>query len=217
MENKITKPIAIIGYSGHGYLACDILLSQGYKVVAYCEPQEKESNPYGLTYLGNDREPAVRERLKDYHYFVAVGDNMLRRKVTDALLPILGDPICMSHRSSVISPSIRYGHGVMIAASATVQPLVVLGNGSICSTSSNVDHECIIGDYSHVGPGALLSGSITVGENTFIGANATVVQGIKIGNNVIIGAGAVVLRDVADNKVIIGNPGRELIKTKTNL
>lgn len=212
MTSEITRPIAIIGYSGHGYLACDILLSQGYRVEAYCEPSEKTNNPYGLTYLGNDRDPAVLKKLNDYQYFVAVGDNLLRRKVTGNLLHHLGNPISMSHRSSVISPSATAAHGVMVAASATVQPLVVLGEGSICSTSSNVDHECIIGKYSHVGPGALLAGNITVGENTFIGANATVMQGIKIGNNVIIGAGAVIIRDVPDNKTMVGNPGRELIK-----
>ncbi len=215
INSPLSKPVVIIGYSGHGFLAVDILMTHGINVAGYCEPHAKEYNPYDLAYLGNDREPAIRQVLKGYHYFIAIGDNLGRRKVTEAMLAELGEPICMSHASAVISPSVKFGHGVMIGASATVNPLVRLGNGVICSPSSNVDHECVIGDYSHVGPGVTMSGNITVGQNTFIGANATIKQGVRIGDNVLIGAGTVVLKDIPDGLTVIGNPQRELIKKQS--
>jgi acetyltransferase-like isoleucine patch superfamily enzyme len=43
-----------------------------------------------------------------------------------------------------------------------------------------------------------------------VGANTVIKQGVKIGRNVIIGAGSVILKDIADNKKIVGNPGKEV-------
>ena len=43
-----------------------------------------------------------------------------------------------------------------------------------------------------------------------IGANATILPGIIIGEKAVVGAGAVVTSDVKTNKVVVGNPAREL-------
>jgi NDP-sugar pyrophosphorylase family protein len=50
-------------------------------------------------------------------------------------------------------------------------------------------------------------GRIRVGDNTFIGENAIVLPGTTIGRDCIIGAGAVVRGKVADNSLVVGNPG----------
>jgi len=35
---------------------------------------------------------------------------------------------------------------------------------------------------------------------------------VCIGKNVIVGAGTVVLKDIEDNNIIVGNPGRKIVK-----
>jgi sugar O-acyltransferase (sialic acid O-acetyltransferase NeuD family) len=210
MKSKLKKPVAVVGYSGHSYVIIDILLNAGRIVTAYCDSSEKEKNPYHLNYLGT--EMAVLDSLRSYDYFIGVGHNGIRRKVQEALVNILGQPINAIHPTAVVSASVEMKYGVMISANATLNPLVTLGHGVICNTSCSIDHECAIDDFAHVGPGAVLCGNVKIGAGTFVGANAVVKQGVSIGKNVTIGAGTVVIRDIPDNTIVVGNPQRVLVK-----
>jgi sugar O-acyltransferase (sialic acid O-acetyltransferase NeuD family) len=209
-SNPENKPIALIGYSGHAYVAADIFLSIGFNVSAYCDNEEKKYNPFSLKYLGKDSDESVRTLLKEYSYFIAIGDNTIRRKVYEQLCTILGDPLNAIHSSAVLSPSSILGNGVFVAGNSTINPLVKIGNGVICNTSCSIDHECVIDDFAHIAPGAVLCGNVRIGEGSFIGANAVIRQGISIGDNVMIGAGAVIVKDVPDNSIVIGNPQKSL-------
>jgi sugar O-acyltransferase (sialic acid O-acetyltransferase NeuD family) len=216
MKTTLKKPVAIVGYSGHAYVIIDIFLNAGRLVTAYCDSEQKQSNPYHLNYLGKESE--VINKLKKYDYFACVGHNVIREKIHTQLSQMLGyDPINAIHPSAVISASVRMGEGVMIAANATLNPLVEIGKGVICNTSTSIDHECVIGEFTHIAPGAVLCGNVTVGRSSFIGANSVIRQGISIGNNVTIGAGTVVVKDIPDGSTVIGNPARTLIKKPARL
>ena len=215
MKTTVNKPVVIVGYSGHAYVIIDIFHSAGRIVTAYCDSEQKQSNPYHLNYLGQESE--VFHKLKNYDFFACVGHNGIREKIHNFLSEKLGDPINAIHPSAVISRSARLGGGVMIAANATLNPMVEIGNGVICNTSASIDHECVIGDFTHIAPGAVLCGNVKVGRSTFIGANSVVRQGIIIGNNVTIGAGTVVIKNIPDNTTVIGNPGRKLVKKPARL
>lgn len=215
MKTTLKKPVAIVGYSGHAYVIIDIFLNAGRLVTAYCDQEEKSTNPYHLNYLGKESE--VLSKLKKYDYFACVGHNGIREKIHTQLSQVLGRPINAIHPSAVISASVKMGDGVMIAANATLNPMVEIGKGVICNTSSSIDHECIIGDFCHIAPGAVLCGNVQIGRNTFVGANAVIRQGIIIGNNVTIGAGTVVVKDIPDNATVVGNPGRRLVQKPVRL
>jgi sugar O-acyltransferase (sialic acid O-acetyltransferase NeuD family) len=204
------KNIALIGYSGHAYVAFDIFFSQGMTVSAYTDLTEKKENPFVLKYLGSESEASVVELLKSYHYFVAIGDNKLRKRISEQLIPVLGNPENALHKTAIISRSMNAGHGNMFAPRVVVNPLVKIGNGVICNTACVIEHECVIADYAHIAPGAILCGDVHVGESSFIGAGAVIRQGIRIGKNVVIGAGTVVTKNVEDNLKVVGNPQRIL-------
>lgn len=207
----MAKSIAIIGYSGHAHTGIDILLSSGYAVEAYCDNELKGQNPFDLLYLGSENDPAVQEKLKNYHYFIGIGNNnLLRRKIYEILFPVLGEPVNAIHPSAVISPSVKLKYGHFIAPNVSINALTELGMTTVCNTGSVIEHGCIIGDFTFIAPGAVLCGDVIIGQNTFVGANSVIRQGIKVGQNVTIGAGAVIVQDIPDNVKVIGNPGRIL-------
>ncbi|HEX8514851.1 MAG TPA: acetyltransferase [Bacteroidia bacterium] len=206
----MNRNIALIGYSGHAYVVFDIFFSQGMTVSAYTEVEEKNENPFVLSYLGNESEPSVLEKLKAYNYFVALGDNQARRRVSEYLVANIGNPETALHKTAIISRSMNAGSGVMIAPRAVINAKAVIGNGTIVNTGCIVEHECTIGDYAHIAPGAILCGNVKIGHGTLIGAGAVVLPGITIGNNSIIGAGAVVTKNIGDNIKTMGNPSRQI-------
>jgi len=208
-QNKFA---AVIGYSGHGFVATDILQQCGYTVNSYCDQEKKNYNPFSLQYLGKESDPVAAEWLQHNSYFIAIGDNSIREKVYMQLVGAVGNPVNAIHPATVIASSVELQHGIMIAAGSVINPLSKIGIGVICNTSCSIDHECIVGDFAHIAPGAILCGNVTVGKRSFIGAGSVIRQGITIGNDVMIGAGCVVVKDVPDNMVMIGNPQKELQK-----
>ena len=205
----MTKPVAIIGYSGHAHTGVDILTACGYTVTAYCDNAAKEQNPFNLTYLGSEMNPEVIEKLKGYDYFIGVGNNnFLRRKIYEAVSPVLGEPVNAIHPSAVISPSVKLKFGHFISANVSINAVTELGMTAVCNTGSVIEHGCIIGDFTFIAPGAVLCGDVTIGENTFVGANSVVKQGVLIGKIVVIGAGTVIIKDIPDNAKVVGNPAR---------
>lgn len=204
------KNITIIGYSGHSLVVCDIFQSMKRKVDFYTELEEKKVNPNKLKYLGKESDLNIVSKLKTQDYFVSIGDNNLRKKVTQSLLKKLQKPINAIHPSAIISPAVKIGAGVMISAGVIINVETQIGDGVICNTGCIIEHECEIGNFVHIAPGAVLCGNVSVGESSFIGAGSVIKQGIKIGKNVIVGAGTVVVKNIANNKKVIGNPQREL-------
>lgn len=199
----------LIGYSGHAFVVCGILRSAGKTATAYCDAEEKSNNPFNLTYLGTESSEQALDALKAGEFFIAVGNNMIRRKIFENLAVKDLLPVNAVHASAVIDPSaVVAAEGVMISAGAVINPLAKIGNGAICNTGCIIEHECIIGDFVHIGPGAVLCGNVSVGENSFVGAGAVVRQGISIGKNVMIGAGAVVVSNIPDGLTVKGCPAR---------
>ena len=207
------NPIIIVGYSGHAYVVLDILLSQKYSVIGYCDAIKKEDNPLNLKYLGKETDAYPLSILKENNYFVSIGDNNIRAKVLDSLVNTLESAaLNVIHEKAVCSSFIEChpNGGILVAANATINPFVKIGKGVICNTSCSIDHECILGDFVHIAPGAVLCGNVVIGDNSFIGANSVVKQGISIGKNVIVGAGSVVIKNIPDNAVVAGNPAKPL-------
>lgn len=203
------RPVVIVGYSGHAHTGIDILMASGFSVIGYCDNEPKAYNPFGLEYFGSEKDPAVQERLKDFDYFIGIGNNNpLRRKVYENISPVLGQPVNAIHPSAVLSPSVKLKQGLFISANVSINALTTIGMTTVCNTGCVIEHGCTIGDFVFIAPGAVLCGDVTIGDNSFVGANSVIKQGIHIGSNVIIGAGSVIIRDIADGLTVAGNPSR---------
>lgn len=207
----VNKKVILVGYSGHAFVVCDILQSNNFEIKGYFDVNEKAFNPYQLMYLGQETEAISVEKLKKSAYFVAVGDNYLRRKITETIINKTNNqPINAVHTKAYLASTATIGHGVMLSNGSIINPTANLGNGVICNTNSVIEHDCQIGAFSHIAPGAIICGNVTIGKNTFIGAGSVVKQGITIGDNVIVGAGTVVIRNIADSTKVVGNPQKKI-------
>ena len=98
--------------------------------------------------------------------------------------------------SSIIGSYVRIHSKVMLSENNIIEdyvwifPFVVL---------ANVKHPPI-GEFQ----------TTVIKEFAQIFANATILPGITIGKNAIVGAGTLVIKDVADEMLVIGNPGKEI-------
>jgi sugar O-acyltransferase (sialic acid O-acetyltransferase NeuD family) len=202
---KADDQVILIGYSGHAFVAADIFERNQTVLAGYCDVQEKELNPYGLAYLGTEANYLKANKIQQ-SFFVAIGNNAIRRRVSDEIIRNGGRLINAIHPNAMISSKVELGTGVLVAASATINPMSIIEDGVICNTSSSVDHDCIIGAYSHIAPGAVLCGNVQVGRNCFIGARAVVKEGVTICDDVIIGAGAVVITNIDIPGTYVGCP-----------
>jgi sugar O-acyltransferase (sialic acid O-acetyltransferase NeuD family) len=195
--------VIFIGYSGHGYVAIDALLSSRGTIRGYCEMEMKSNNPFNLPFLGRDETLLIDNQ----NWFIAIGDNAIRSKIY-LKYQTMGNLITIKHRTSVVGYKSEIGKGSLLAAYSTINPLCTIGKCCIINTGAIVEHECQVEDFAHIAPGAVLAGNVTIGQGTFVGANSVIKQGVKIGTNVVIGAGAVVLNNIPDNVVVVGNPGK---------
>jgi len=207
--------MVLIGYSGHALVAAGILSKMKNPVTDYCDEQEKSFNPLQINYLGSEKNPEVAAKIGSKDFFIAIGNNTIRRNVTLYFEKQSKYPITIIHPTAIIDDNALISeNGVMIAAGVCVNPFASIEHGVILNTGSIIEHECVIKQFSHIGPGAILCGNVKVGEGSFVGAGAVVRQNINIGNNVIIGAGAVVISDVNDDQIVVGNPSKKLVKNR---
>ncbi|MBK8519612.1 MAG: acetyltransferase [Ferruginibacter sp.] len=201
--------MVLIGYSGHAFVVYGIFKAAGKKVTGYCDVAEKEYDPFSLPYFGTENSETGLQSIEANGYFIAIGDNGLRKKIYEGLQKDNLQSSNAIHPSAVIDASANIASGgVMIAANATINPLASIATGAICNTGCIIEHECMVGEFAHIGPGAVLCGNVKVGAGGFVGANAVIRQGITIGSNAVIGAGAVVVKDVPDNATVMGVPAK---------
>ena len=60
----------------------------------------------------------------------------------------------------------------------------------------------------------LITSKIIIEKNVFIGARAMILPGVTIRQNALVGAMSVVAKDVDENKIIVGNPAKEIGQRK---
>ena len=203
----------LIGYSGHAFVAYDILEASGNKITGYCDLEEKIHNPFKLPYFGSEFSAEGKAKIREEGFFISVGENQVRKKIFTLFESEQLFPVNAIHPSATISKHAAIKScGIMICAGVCINPLASIGNGAICNTGAIIEHECEVNAFAHIGPGAVLCGNVIIGEGSFVGAGAVIKQGISIGKNVTIGAGAVVVKNIGDNEIVVGNPSKQLIK-----
>jgi len=78
----------------------------------------------------------------------------------------------------------------------------------------HIAHGVIIGKNSLIIANSMIGGSTTIGENVWVAPSVSILNKKTIANNSYIGMGSVVIKNVEANEIIVGNPGKVLIKSE---
>jgi sugar O-acyltransferase (sialic acid O-acetyltransferase NeuD family) len=192
--------IVIVGAGGQGAIVADMLRD----AIGFVD-DSRTGNVLGLPVFGT---LASLGAIEHDAIIVAIGDNRLRRTITEQLLAT-GERLATAiHPFSSIAASATIGDGAMISAGAIILPRAVIGRGALVNTKASIDHDSAIGDYAHVSAGATVGANVRIGEAALIALGASVISGCSVGARSVIGAGAVVVRDVADDVVAFGVPAK---------
>ena len=202
MDNH--KRLIVIGAGGHGRVCAEAAELAGFRDITFLDDKKIE----GLPVVGTLDD--IGKFKDDCCFFVAIGDNGIRKKVIKTIKEMGGGFASIIHPFSSVSKSAEIGDGTVIMAGAVVQSKAKIGDGVIINTCSSVDHDCVVGNWTHVAVGARLAGSVKVGESVFLGASCAVSNNLSITDNCIVGAGTAVICNINDAGTYVGVPARRI-------
>ena len=200
MKNRLV----IIGAGGHGKVCAEIAKLNGYRTILFLD-----DDPSKADVISGATDDYTRY-LGDSDFFVALGNNALRKRFLEQIERSGGVIATLIHPASTVSPDSEIGEGSVVMAGVVINPGAAVGRGAIINTASSLDHDNVIGDYAHIGVGAHLAGTVHIGAGTFIGAGSTIINNIAICENCIVGAGAVVIRKIEEKGTYVGVPARKI-------
>ncbi len=198
--------LLIIGASGHGKVVADIASKNGYKKILFFD-----DNKY-LKMCGDYLVVGDTDCINDYEgdIFVAIGNNLIRRKIIKRIESQGRNIPVLIHPNSVIAKDVSIGSGTVVVAGAIINPGTQIGKGCIINTASSVDHDCIIRSFTHISVGAHVAGTVIVGSRSWIGVGAVISNNLELCSDCMIGAGAVVINDINQKGTYVGVPAKRI-------
>lgn len=204
------KKIVIIGASGHGKVVADIAKLNNYEEIIYLDDDISKKNCGDHVIVGKIND--IEKFDINYDFFVAIGDNLVRKKISRLLSDKGYRQPTLIHPSAIIDNTAIILEGSVIMAGVIINADVVIKHGVIINTAASIDHECVINDFVHISPGVHIAGNVKIEQNSWIGIGSQIIQNVNIGKNVIVGAGATVIENIENNIIVTGTPAKMLKK-----
>ena len=201
--------LIIIGASGHGKVIADIAFKIGkWNTVEFVDDNESINICMGLEVIGKISD--IFKNFYDADFFVAIGNNMIRKKIQEKLESKKFSVVTLIHPNAVIGTDVEIGNGTAIMAGVVINSSSKIGKGCIINTSSSIDHDNVIEDYVHISPGSKLAGNVRVGRESWIGIGSVISNNVSICSDCKVGAGAVVVKDIIEIGTYVGVPARKI-------
>lgn len=201
-----SKNVVILGAGGHASSVSDVLQRIGFVVLGYsggsCDPV------FSSVSFSDDEDALSHAWQSQARAFVAIGDNLIRRRLIEQIPFELRLAAAVAHSASV-SASSELAEMSIVMEQAHVGPHARIGQGAIVNTAAVVEHHCVVGKAAHLAPGAILLGGAVAGPGSLIGSGACVLPGLEVGADATVGAGAVVTQNIPAGATVTGVPARE--------
>lgn len=211
MINKLI----IIGAGGHGKVAADCAeASRRFIEIQFLDDDYPTREKVAHWDIIGRADDAADLAASDTLFFVAIGNNEIRARVSAQLQKMHCSMATLIHPSAVLSRHIELGLGTLLCANVTVNIDSKIGQGCIINTAASVDHDCVLEDFVHIAPGSHLAGTVTIGEQSFVGLGSAIIQGCTVGAFSTVGAGSTVLSNVETRTVVAGSPAKKINNNK---
>ncbi|MDO9175159.1 MAG: NeuD/PglB/VioB family sugar acetyltransferase [Actinomycetota bacterium] len=205
------RRVLVVGAGGHARVCLEALADSGHVVVGCVSKDGIGAVGLPVPVVGRtDDLVSVAAAVGATHSFVAVGDNAIRQRLTEACVAAGLPPVNAISRFAMISPGASLGAGVAVLAGAVVNAAAVVGDGAVLNTRCSVDHDCVIGACAHVSVGVALGGGVSVGDRALVGIGATVLPLRSVGADAVVCGGSVVVHDVPAGARVVGAPARPM-------
>jgi sugar O-acyltransferase (sialic acid O-acetyltransferase NeuD family) len=209
----MSRRLIVYGASSHGRVVADAARAARWDVLGWADddPLRRDEQIAGAKVVAIGVDEAQRfARAREAQLAVAVGRNLERRRLCEALGAAGARLATVVHPSATRSATATFGAGTVVLAGAVVGCDAVIGRGVILNTGATVDHDCRIGDWCHLSPGVHLGGGVAIGEGTHLGIGVAVRNDLEIGSWSLVGVGAAVVGAIGDRVVALGVPARPI-------
>lgn len=202
----MSRRLIILGASGHGKVAADIAMQNGYEELLFLDDNPEIKECLGWPVVGCIAEAEAYQGC----FFVAIGNPNIRETIQNSLERMGKTVVTLIHPSAVIGHCVTIDSGTVIMAGAVINPGTIIGKGCIVNTCASVDHDCKIDAYVHISVGARIAGTVNIGTRTWVAVGASVINNVSIAPDCMIGAGATVVRPVNEAGTYVGTPARKI-------
>lgn len=199
MENLI-----LIGAGGHSKSVADSVDPKKYTLCGFVDEFKTG------THLGKpifSRIQAIPD-YKNHKYFIAIGDNRIRRGWYERLQALSLETVNIIDASAIISPSATLGTGNFVGKLAIINADAHIGSNNVINTKALIEHECRVGSHAHISTNATINGNVMVEDGVFLGSGSTVIGQKRLGSYAVIGAGSTVIQDIPPYVTAVGVPTR---------
>lgn len=143
-------------------------------------------------------------------FICAIGNVNHRKKTVEQILQKGGTFINLIHPTSILSPNVKLGMGVVIKPYCTLSCEVSIGSFTYLQGSVIMGHDVSIGDFCQINSFTFIAGNCVIGNQCVLNAGARLIQSTQIEDNAVVGMGSVVLRKVKKGTTVFGNPARRV-------
>lgn len=200
-------PLIIIGAGGHALNATDVAWSTGFTIKHFVDKNKKGSSLFGIKII---EDVAVLDAIKNYCFFIAVGDNAVRARIYNELkakYPTMSFATLI-HPSAVIANGTKIGVGTIVMPNSAVHMASIVGKFCLLDSLTLLGHGSAMNDFSSLAPGVIICGAVKVGLRSAICAGTVVDGKVTIGDDTVVGAQSYVNRDLPSNQVAYGVPAK---------
>lgn len=200
------EKLIVIGAGGYAKSVLDSVDIYNYEVIGFLDESTKKKTHIGYPILANSLNDI--KCMKQYVYFIAIGNNEKRKvwfnKLKEHGLRIIN----VVDRTAIISPKAILGTGCFIGKFAVVNSKAIVGDDCVINTRALVEHGCTVAAHANLSTNSVINGDVCVGEGSFIGSCSVTIGQLKIGDWSTVGAGAVVIHDVGNHVTVAGVPAK---------
>ena len=210
-----SKTIYVLGAGSYGTVICELAELNNYHILGFYDDDIEKVGRYINNYKVLGEIDFNKIEVKDKSFVIAIGNNKIRRNLSEFVIKNGGFLPTIIHPRAEISKYAKLGTGCIIHANSYIWTQVQIEDFCIISPLVIIAHHTKVQKGCFISAGANVGAGLLIEEGAFIGIGATIMTGIKvIGANSIVGAGSTVIKDIEANSIVVGSPARSIKSSK---